>query len=64
MSTTNNTDNSNKLRRKRIFKEITMQGEVVAKSYVNLDFRKTVSRQIILYSNISYHVIERVVVAR
>lgn len=64
MSTTNNTNSNNKLKRKRIFKEITMQGEIVAKSYVDFDFRKAISSQIVMYSHISYTIVDRFIVIK
>jgi hypothetical protein len=45
-----------KQKRRRIFKEVILQGEIVAKSYVNMDFRKCISAQIVHYSNLSHKI--------
>lgn len=51
-------------KRKRIFKETVIQGELVAKSYVDLDFRKCISQHLVFYKQISHSIVERKIVVR
>lgn len=48
-----------KEKRKRIFKETVFKGELVAKSYVSLDFRKNITEHAVYYLNVSYKIIDR-----
>jgi hypothetical protein len=48
-----------KEKRRRIFKQVEAKGQIVAKSYINLDFRKTFSKQFVTYNTLTYKVIAR-----
>lgn len=53
-----------KQKRRRIFKEVILQGEIVAKSYVNMDFRKCITAQIVHYSNLNHKIQSMQIVLR
>jgi hypothetical protein len=46
-------------KRRRIFKNTEIKGQIVAKSYVDLDFRTTIAKQFVVYNTLTYKVIER-----